>query len=155
MIQMHLKLVHKLLKNTKLRNLSKPVYSSIAVMAKKARFLDHNESACFFLALPFLSSQNETGKYITTIYPFGASQLEMHLGRGISQKTGVLLNRRLQLKATPQTSLYTTACHAGMWGVRPTAPIVLHPQPVPGWLSSSPELRPHQESNFFKIIIVF
>jgi len=38
---MHLKLVHKLLKNTKLGNLSKPVYSSIAIMAKKACFPDN------------------------------------------------------------------------------------------------------------------
>lgn len=41
MIQMHLKLVHKILKTTKLGNLSKPVYSSTNVMAKKARFPDN------------------------------------------------------------------------------------------------------------------
>jgi len=44
-------------------------------------------------------------KYITAIYPVGASQLEMHWGRYISQKIGMFLNRRLQLKATPHTSL--------------------------------------------------
>lgn len=97
-------------------------------MAKKAHSPDNRlfGRLFFFMALPLISSQNEMENYITAVYPCGGSQLEMRLARYISQKIGVFLNRRLQLKANPPTSLYATVCHVGIWGAQPTALRVLH-----------------------------
>lgn len=94
MIQVHLKMVHEIpIQTMKVRNLSRPVYSSITVTAEKAQLPDNCLVGLvvffFFLDIVCFWLTKCNVNINSCNISFGANQLEIQLGRKIPQRIGV------------------------------------------------------------------